>query len=322
MYGMGLDSMNLGAKLTLGTGNYGYENKDLINNDGHHYSDLNGWNYYDKENNSTSIIGLNLGAALKDGLDLSLGAVMNGSYSDGVIKTGIVKTSETIQDKKIFGIDLAGRYGLGNGLTSVLGINFNTGSYSVNTLAYDGTGVKTGDITTTTSNNNFSAGALIGKDIKATDTLTVKLASGAVLGIDPAYDYVTKDNMTGTKTYTTGTKNSYLYVNIPLNVAVEAKLNETWSLNAGVSTSLLSTENQTTKNNATSGADSWKDYATEGWLSIEPELDYAIGVTGKIGDLTLDCWMNPQILISGPNFLTGQNSGNLNYGVGLGYSWK
>jgi hypothetical protein len=213
--------------------------------------------------------------------------------------------------------------GIGNGFTTVLGVIVNTATLVNKAITYTNAGVKLTDGTSTVSNVYAQVNALIGKDIKATDSLTVKIASGASFYMDQSPKTVTKNNMpAGTTAYDVGTKWSELQVNIPLNVAVEGKLNDTWGVNAGVSATLVTLRGRNTKNNAVAATEDWKDYFSQGWVSLNPALSYQIGVTGKIGDLTLDCWINPAILLNGPNFISGVNSGNLNTGVALGYNWK
>ena len=324
MYGTASDSMNLGAKLTLGIQNGGYTNKDLVNNAGYNYNG-NGI-YYDTIATSNSMIGIKLGAALKGGLDVSLGALMNNEFSNlkqnNHVANGVVTDDETANQGKL-SFDLTGRMPIGNGFTAVLGAILNTGTDINAVKTYDNAGILLTDSTNTGSNIYVQVNALLGKDIKASDSLTVKLATGATFYSDSRPKNVYKDNMPGgLTTYDTGTKWSELSVWIPLNVAVEGKLNDTWSINAGVSATLLGLKGTTYKSNASAASENWKDYETYGNLNVNPGLNYALGVTGKIGDITLDCWIDPVILIAGPNFLTGSSGNNLNNGISLGYSWK
>jgi hypothetical protein len=327
MYGTASDAMNLGAKLTVGLQNTGYTNKDLVNNAGDYYYSPNlGWDYFDSVSVSDSYIGVKLGAALKGGLDVSLGAAMNNEFrnlkQNNGISGGVVMYDETANQGKL-SFDLTGRMPLGNGMTAVLGGIFNMGT-DIDTLkTYNAAGVKLSDATDTESNMFVQVNALVGKDIKASDSLTVKIATGATFYSDSRPNNTYKDNMPGgVTTYDTGTKWSELSVWIPLNVAVEGKLNDTWSVNAGVAATLFGINGTTYKRNAVNTTEAWQDYNTQGNLDVSPGLDYALGVTGKIGDLTLDCWIDPVILIVGPNFLTGSTGNNLNNGISLGYSWK
>ena len=65
------------------------------------------------------------------------------------------------------------------------------------------------------------------------------------------------------------------------------------------------------------------NYYTTGWLNLDPNINYNIGVTGVIGDLQIDFNMNPYILIFGPNFITGNTAyDQLAMQVAVAYSWK
>lgn len=126
----------------------------------------------------------------------------------------------------------------------------------------------------------------------------------------------------GLTTYDTGNVWSEVDVTVPLNVAAEGKLNDTWSINAGVSSVILNSNNDTMKYNTDNDAYDPQPRFTQGWLGVNPSLDYAIGVTGKIGDLTLDLYMNPMILMNGPYLISGQPTGNLDMNFAVGYNWK
>lgn len=314
MYGTTMHSINLGAKLTVGINNSDYENKDLVNNIG----GLTGsGGTIDKQNTSNSFLGIKLGASLKNGIDLSLGVAMNNTFSNAKNYNNVANgsvTADTTADQGKLGFDLSGRMGIGNGFTTVLGVIINTATIVNKVIMYNNTGTKLFDSTSTVSNFYAQVNALIGKDIKATDSLTFKVASGVSLYMDQSPKTVTKNNMPGGLTsYATGTKWSELQVNIPLNVAVEGKLNDTWGVNAGVSATLVTLGGRNTKNNTNAATENLKDYFSQGWVSLNPALNYQIGVTGKIGDLTLDCWINPAIPLNGTSFISG---------IALGYGWK
>jgi hypothetical protein len=328
MYGTSLDSMNVGAKLNIGTNGYSYENKNLAINNGNHYSTFNGTTNYDKENDLASTYALQLGASMKNGFDLSLGIAMNNSNINvQELSTFVgVKTVDNTANSSSLMFDLSGRTVIGNGFTTVLGGVFVNNSSEYKNLTFDATGTKTSDTTEKNTSGFFGIQGLVGKDIKATDTLMLKLASGANFTFNPEYNNTIKNNMTGTTTYQTGTKDSGFSISVPLNIAVEAKLNETWSINAGANSTILSTDNTTTRNNALATAENWLNYSTNGTFNIASTMNYSLGVTGKIGDITLDVYMNPEILFYGPNFLSGvdlySESDVLAYAIALGYSWK
>lgn len=321
-YATELEGMTLGAALILGNAGYGYENKDLVVNT----AGCSFYPGYDKVNTSDSYTALKLGAALKGGLDLALGVEMDNTFKnlkgyDNVLN-GKLRTDVT-NDQSILGFNLSGRMDLGNGLLAVLGGTYNMGTDKDTTLTYDVAGTKTGDTTVTETNGRLQVAARIGKDIKATDTLTVKIASGANFVSDSSEKTITKAKLpTEVTTYATGDRWSEVHIRVPLNVAVEGRLNDMWSINAGTSATLISTRNNSTKTNILNTVDDPKAIFNENTLNITPSLNYAIGVTGKIGDLTLDLMMNPALLLTGPNFISGTTIGLMNYAVALVYNWK
>jgi hypothetical protein len=323
-YATEMGAMPVGAALLYGNRSWAYENKDIVNNPGA-TGNLYG---YDKENTASSYLALKLGAALKGSLamDIGLGAAMNNVWSNfkniNNVANGVVLNDNT-SDLSVLGLNLSGRMALGKDITAVLGIAFNMGSDKGTNLTYDAAGTKTGDQTVTTTNNYLRVGALLGKDIKATDSLKVKIASGVTFNTDQDAKTVTKDNMPGgLTTYQVGVRSSEIDISIPLNVAVEGKLNDTWSINAGANATILSTRLNTNKNNVAAGTDDPQAYYNRTWLDIHPSLGYAVGVTGKIGDLTLDLNVNPSIILNGPYLISGSTTGNLDMDLALGYAWK
>jgi len=318
-YAKDTDSMTLGAALLLGIGTYNYDNKDLVNNDV----------TWDKVNTSRSYVGVKLGSAFKgtNPIDLALGVAVddksgNAKNYRNVAGGGVLE--ETTNDSSLTALDLSAREAFGAGLTVAIGGNYVMGTTKTTDVTYDNAGTKLSDNSITGTNSALMLGALIGKEIKATDTLTVKIASGASLWVSQSAKLEYKDNMDPeTTTYDTGWRWSEADVMIPLNVAVEGKLNETWTINAGTSATILSTRNVSDKYNVSASTNDPKEYYTESWLDISPELRYSLGVTGKIGDLTLDLMLNPMILIYGPNFISGNSlPGPMNYAVALSYNWK
>jgi hypothetical protein len=131
-----------------------------------------------------------------------------------------------------------------------------------------------------------------------------------------------KNNITSTTTYQTGDFNTQIDLDIPLNVAIEGKLNDTWSINAGVNATLVETDLDGIKNNPVNTADSPTDRYNQTWLDINPYLDYAIGVTGKIGDLTIDLNIDPNIILNGPYLISGESTSSMVMDLCFKYAWK
>jgi hypothetical protein len=232
------------------------------------------------------------------------------------------KADEDKGEASKMAIDLAGRLNLGDGLSTVLGITLNSGSYKATEVSYanDVDNTKTSDWAYTGSGSNLAVNALVGKDIKASSSLTIKMASGVNVRTDVRTKEVSEDKIADEKYYTTWTW-SELYVDVPVNVAVEGKLNDTWTINSGVSSTILSTENRLSKWTDDNTEESYADRNLSGSMDLDPNVSYAIGVTGVIGDLQLDLNIEPMMLLAGPNFLSGSNNWVTTGEIALLYKW-
>ena len=323
-YGTELSGMGLGASLLIGNDSWSYKNDDIVAN----AAATGSADGYDVENYTDSYYGLKLGAALRGNMpiDVALGVTMDNSYERGKdynnVANGVVVADNTIDNSKL-GFELSGRVGLGKDLLAVLGVVYAMGSEKATDLTYNTAGTKLTETITLLTNNYFEVDALIGKDIKATESLTIKIASGLMVNTN-------QDTLTKTESilpvapvaYSTGPRWSELVLSIPLNVAVEGKLNDTWSINAGASATLLSSDNETWKNNVAAASNDPDPRYSRGWLDINPTLGYSVGVTGKIGDLQIDLNLNPMILINGPYLISGQTTGTMVADLALVYGWK
>ncbi len=172
-------------------------------------------------------------------------------------------------------------------------------------------------------NSELNFKALVGKTIKAGDTLKVRLATGlSLMGRTmPLYYY--EDFVYNYKGYYNDDYDQYSFVSVPLNIAVTGKLNETWSFNAGAGMDILNLDGYKNGYQAADGSKTTKftlDSVSDS-QTIEPFMTYAFGLTGVIGDLRLDMYINPEIFITGPNFISNA-SVDLNQGVALVYNWK
>jgi hypothetical protein len=313
----GTDFGTLGLGLMYGVDSTGYTKKNL------QYATTT------DDSNTSSIdqyIGLRLGLGNK-GMDLGLGLTLRneGDYT----KMNYQNTNARLESERnvanaIFGIDLDGRMSLGNEylfegkLAYVTGSDYTTYKHTPDTA---GAAVDV-NTATTISNGDFNFEARLGKDIKATKSLTIKMAAGLTGNFSGLQTTLTEDKIAGTKTYNT-TSNAFYDINIPFNLAIEAKLNDTWSVNAGSSIPFVVMHNNTDKTSDDNTKNSFKDATTDGYFNLDPVATFAFGVTGVIGDLTMDLYMNPELLTTGPNFISGGTlSGGLNYGVALSYNWK
>jgi len=308
--------MKIGASLLYGLNSQGWENKEPVTNAQNP----------DKTSSYNQYIGLKGGIGMKNGLDLALGLALanNGSFSKDLDNVTKANEGETEVSNMKFGVDASGRLDLGNGLRTVASAEFVMGSEVTKSWTDPGNdGTKDTNSVVTETNSRYGVSALIGKDIKANESLTVKIASG--VSFDGTIDSVTltENKVANTKAYTPNVINSDVDVSIPFNVAIEGKLNETWGINFGTSMTILSTNMGAEKSKTDVTSNSYKDRETDGSLSIDPGINFAIGTTGKIGDLTLDLYLNSDILANGPYFISGLTTGPvINYGVAICYNWK
>lgn len=319
-YVMGLDGMNLGLGVLYGVDSDSYENKEITT-----VTPPPGLN--DKTTDFEQILGLKVGAALKGDMALDLGLSLNliNEYELDIDYDNTTEAQEwkNIEDNSLINANLGARMALGKDMTVFAGVDFVTGQEKASSVQdTDNNGVNEVDGETTYSNTSFTAKVLIGKNIKATETLKIKLATGLEMNTYNSVLRKVVDNVAETTTYPDATSVGAITYSVPFNAAVEGKLNDTWSVNAGVSAALVAGLNQGNKDKTDATSDKYEDYSVLGNLAINPELDFAIGLTGKIGDLTLDMHVRPYILIAGPYFITGSNSGSMNYSIALSYNWK
>lgn len=269
--------------------------------------------------NYNQTLDLTLGAALQGDmpLDLSLNFALAGT--EAVQKDYATDKSITeVTTVTVSGMNIgaAARMGLGDGLKAVLDVNYAMASAS--------TKEKEADTSSVTESSLLSVSALIGKDIKASESLTVKMASGVSVVSDSVGINTYKDTDT---TYTLVDADSATGIVIPFNFAVEGKLNETWSVSSGVEAEILAASFGSTNFIEDNTSKTTKVGRTSSALSIlnpiapATYVGYAIGTTAKIGDLTLDLNVNPGILMNGPEFISG-NGVTLNTDLAVVYAWK
>jgi hypothetical protein len=317
LYSTDIEGMTIGAAILYGMNSGSYENKDVENVSKNP----------DKLTNFDQNLDLKAGVALKGdlALDLAIGINLKNASMEEINKYNDADKRKADEDKgeaSKMAIDLAGRLNLGDGLSTVLGITLNSGSYKATEVSYanDVDNTKTSDWAYTGSGSNLAVNALVGKDIKASSSLTIKMASGVNVRTDVRTKEVSEDKIADEKYYTTWTW-SELYVDVPVNVAVEGKLNDTWTINSGVSSTILSTENRLSKWTDDNTEESYADRNLSGSMDLDPNVSYAIGVTGVIGDLQLDLNIEPMMLLAGPNFLSGSNNWVTTGEIALLYKW-
>lgn len=316
-YVMDMSGMSLGLGINYGVDSDSWENKEITTNTGSP----------DKTSDFEQVLGLKVGAALKGDMALDVGLSVN-LLNEYEVQTDYDNATEAqewkdIEDNSLINANLAARIGLGKDMKAVVSADFTTGQEKYTYVSdTDNNGTNENDYDNIYTNSTLAVSALVGKEIKATETLKIKLATGLGMSTYNNVLYKEVDRIADTVTYPTATSYGDVTYSMPFNVAVEGKLNDTWSVNAGVSTELVYGYNYGNKDKTDATSDKYEDYEVGGVMEINPDLDFAIGLTGKIGDLTLDMHLNPYILIAGPYFITGTNSGNLNASIALSYNWK
>jgi hypothetical protein len=289
----------------------------------------------DKSSTDRMFIGLQGGASLNVGMPLDLGLNLNlcSQNDESTDMSNTVANQKAAYDKTSaseVGVNIVARAEASDMLWVAGGTLAIGGREVTHQVDNNNNGVFTnpGDTNTLNkySDNLFEAGVLAGKIIKATDSLKITLSTG--LGIR-----FTGDEMTSTEDLVANTKtygpfpgvNSYINGGIPVNIAVEGKLNDTWRILAGISTMALDLNNTNQKNRAliTDQNPATSSYYTTGGINLNPGLNYDLGLTGVIGDLQIDFHVNPNVLIFGPNLLTGNTPYNMfAFQMAVAYSWK
>ncbi len=305
-----MGGMNLGLGIL-----YGVETSSFEEKEDNFPSDS------DKRNDMDQYLGLKAGASLKGDMPMDIGlnlAFLNETQTlIDYNASGVQIDKDIIDDSKIHA-NIGARIGLGKDKKAVVTVDYVTGQQK-HTYVNEGTNEDYDNIYT---NSRVGISALVGKDIKASDTLTVKLATGATFNTSENSLYKVVNRIADTTTYPTATSFSQVYYGIPLNVAVEGKLNDTWTITGGVGTELLYGSNSGNKSKTDATSSTYEDDDISGSLVVEPTLNYALGLCGKFGDLKLEMQVNPYVLLAGPYFITGQSSGDLNWAVALSYDWK
>jgi len=337
---LGWASGNLGIGLTIGVENPAASNYSWnTSNAGYGHAP-------DSSSEGRLLIGLQGGLTVDIGSSLDLGLGLSMANQGYETKNHFAGAPNNLaSDVKFsggeFDINAAGRTTMSDMLW-VLGIQVALGSTEYGnqvSLANDGNFSTAGDTDTKDdwSSTDIMVGLLTGKTIKATESLKVIVASGLGLHMNGTAQIKHVDNNnSANNTYTTADINilntiSNTDISIPLWVVAEGKLNETWKINAGVETNPLSlqlagTNTKADNHDKTSG----KSTYSAGTFTIASALLYALGVTGKIGDLQLDLAINPAILLSGPYLISGravtnptpEYGNNLAGQIALLYAWK
>jgi hypothetical protein len=208
-------------------------------------------------------------------------------------------------------------------LIASLAIDYTMSSSVSSDIQNPASGDATVDEDTTTADSKLEITALIGKEVKATDSLTVNAGIGLNVVMDGEYTDLYTDNVDDTN----NDNNNYadlatdLWVNVPLYVAVEGKLTENWTIRGGMEVAILNLHNNTEIDEADWDDAEVTDEDVDNQTSTTQGVTgYAVGVTGVFGDLTLDLKVEPMLILDGPNFISGQTN-NWSSQVALSYNF-
>ncbi|MCE5300578.1 MAG: hypothetical protein LLG37_06875 [Spirochaetia bacterium] len=308
--------MGMGIQLDYGTYRKNYECKDPANFYASSASPV-------KSDESLQYMGVKLGTTIDVGLplDIAFGAALANEIDDEVYY--YVYSSYWDYDyrmdnnKYIYNLDA--RADFGGGLSATAGLKWIKGgekeyyAYQWSEEYYN------------YENGRLAFDAYVGKAGKATEWLNVKTSLGLNIAGDASakHTYWYHDDEDEYIVYDSGSFYEDSVFSMPLNVAVEAKINENWKVNAGIKlTALLARNEKTIFNRDTSGW-TWRpaDEDATSYLEINPGVEYTLGISGRIGPVILDLFVNPDILTDGPYMLTGNSIGDLNSGVAIHYEW-
>ena len=98
-----------------------------------------------------------------------------------------------------------------------------------------------------------------------------------------------------------------LWVNVPLIIGAETKINDNWTLRAGAKKPMWSndTYKYTTKNTDGKITDAGDTYST---TSTTPGLNVNFGATFEIAAFSIDFLVNKDLILNGPEFISGMGA--------------
>ena len=280
---------------------------------------------------SESCIAILLGATLDVGMPLDVGvSVVLGSENDEYTDLNNADSDIDSFDSDIassLGVGVAGRVIIDGSNIANLSVAFESAtSERINQDDNDADGDfdSVGDVDTIDNQTDSGLGVtlLYGKILKATETLLVTIGAGVNYSSSKSTLTEHIDNNTSALD-SFGPLNVYSNTNIsiPLNFAVEGRLDETWAIRGGTSQNVVLYSSQLQEFNDDITDDSVEEAATSSSLNIDQSLNVAIGLQATVGDLVLEFDLNPMILIAGPDFLTGSAMGIWAWQVAVNYVW-
>ncbi len=201
-----------------------------------------------------------------------------------------------------------------------LGLKYASASDEVKTWTSPlGLGVVTVNTDNKATDMEFIAQFLAGYKLHATKTLALTFGSGLLFNTDSDPVITNNNVLTAVKTYGTGANSDGVLV-LPLYVAIEGKLNDTWSFNAGINKAILRYAATNTKTVSAADGKTKTNESNTSALRTDNGVATALGATATIGDLKVQWDINPAMLLVGPNFISGANN-NVAFNIALVYGW-
>lgn len=305
-YATPLGGINLGASLIFGNYGDGTTNKLVAT-----VADKDAVTY------GYSMTNLNLGASLKIGLpiDLSISLGMPG-YKDTTKNYNAAGAITNDNYETLGGLEI----GLNAG-TKMGSWMFDIGLSIANVtneekvwLDAAGDGIVDSNMLYTATDGTFTGDIIVGYKLEATKTMSFIFGSGVSFNTYADEKDVTENKLTGVKTYST-IADSGLNLDIPLNVAVNCKLNDTFTFMAGISKTLLYFNAHNDKTVLATDGKTVTNEDNYSEVSMDSGVNASLGVAAQLGDLKIEWMLNPMLLLTGPEFISGSGA----YGDGDTY---
>ncbi|MCX7698877.1 MAG: hypothetical protein N2114_05375 [Candidatus Goldbacteria bacterium] len=312
LYGLGLDSMNIGIGLGYSASSMSMANKTT-------------YQAKDEISGSQSEIDLLLGASLKGdmGIDIGISVGLPSTTNKVVDQRWDSATQSSKEDNQDLveasGMDLgiAARAVMGGDLIANLGFGMQSGKLTANFKKdgnndgdWDDSGTDTKiEISGESSGMNVNLG--VAKLIKANN---VNVITGLTLGYSSSTNKggIIKDKLNSANDKK-GTEDTSSGIDVVVNVAAEAKLNETWSARVGAEKGIFGTSSTTSKN-----LDNLTETNSSSDTTSAPVI--SMGASCVVGNLTIDGVIQQALLFDGPYFIGGYPNGMASQ-ISVKYNW-
>lgn len=312
LYGLGLEGMNIGIGLGYSASSKSEANKTT-------------YQAKDEISGSQSEIDILLGASLKGdmGIDIGISVGLPSSTNKVVAQRWVAADQVSKPDNEDLveasGMDLgiAARAVMGGDLIANLGFGMKSGKVTANFKKdgnndddWDDAGTDTKiELSGESSSMNVDLG--VAKLLKANN---VNVITGLTLGYSSSTEKggIVKDKLNSANDQK-GSEVSSSGINVNVNVAAEAKLNETWSARVGAQKGIFGTSSTTSKNlDASTETNSSSDTTSAPVISM--------GASCVVGNLTIDGVISQALLFNGPQFIGGGAPGMATK-ISAKYNW-